>query len=584
MRGTISPPFLENETKRAGSLTVRDVLRLSVLAGARLVAGEAGLDRAVLWSHVVDMPDPAPWVPAGYFLLTTGYSRPKEASGQCELIEALAAGGVAGIGLAVPRYVAAFSQAEREAADRAFLPLVEIPFEIQFARITEALHRAIMAEPYRIIERSEQIHQALMRAVSRESTLHDVARILGPLIGRSVTFEDPYGKLLASCSIDQREDAVRKETLERAQTPSAMLAVLESSGLARRLRSSEKPIRVPAMPEIGLAARLACPIRLGAEFVGAVWIIEGDESLSELDHRAAEYAALVAAIHIAHQRELAALEATLGYASVLSLLESDGELTPAAAERIRLLGFDPEKSYRAVVLVLAEEMPLGREGFLRRDRIAAQVRDALRGHDADRLVSVALNRVPFLAPEGVELESLIQALGDAGVTLVAGRAHTGVDGARASYREALSLLRYRPRRAVCTFDDVLVPRVISGDADARRTFIGDLLKPLLEQRGGEALVAAILGLARNGFRMKETALALGIHTNTLRYRLNRASEVLGVRFDDPNVRFELQLVGRLLEFEEARGDSGGFVALGQSAHKNLSATPIAAKPRRKLHS
>ena len=120
MSGTILPPFLGEATKKGGSLTVRDVLRLSVLEGARLVAGEAGLDRPVLWSHVVDMPDPAPWVPAGYFLLTTGYSRPVDPPAQRELVEALAAGGVAGIGLAVPRYVTAFSDAEREAADRAF--------------------------------------------------------------------------------------------------------------------------------------------------------------------------------------------------------------------------------------------------------------------------------------------------------------------------------------------------------------------------------------------------------------------------------------------------------------------------------
>lgn len=575
MSGTILPPFLAQDTKKASALTVRDVLALAVLDRACLVAGEAGLDRPVLWSHVVDMPDPAPWVPAGYFLLTTGYSWPKEPSAQRELIEALANGGVAGLGLAVPRYVNAFSDAERDAADRAFLPLVEIPFEIPFARITEELHRAIMAEPYRIIERSEQIHHALMRAASRESTLGDLARTLAPLIGRSVTFEDPRGRLLANCSIGEHEDAIRRETLEREQTPSAMLNVLESSGLARRLRASEKPIRVPAMPEIGLAARVACPIRLGAEFVGAVWIVEGDEPFSELDHRAAEYAALVAAIHIAHQRELASLEATLGYASLLSLLESENELTPAAAERVRLLGFDPDKAYRAVMIVLPEEMPLDREGFMRRDRIASRVRDALRAHGAEQLVSVVLNRVPFLAPDGIELESFARSLGDADVKVVAGRPHRGAEGARASYREALSLLRYRTQRTVCAFDDVLVPRVISGDAEARRTFVGDILEPLLAQRGGKALAAAILALARNGFRMRETADALGIHPNTLRYRLNRASEILAIRFDDPDVRFELQLVGRLLEFEDSTGDARDFVGSRQSEPPNLSVAPIA---------
>ncbi len=548
MMRTILPPFLAADSKKSSQLCVRDVLDLEALAPARLVAGASGLERPVLWSHVVDMPDPAPWVPPGYFLLTTGYSWPKTAAAQRALIAALAQRGIAGVGLAVPRYVAAFSKAEREAADAAGLPLVEIPFEIPFARVTEELHRAIMAEPYRVIDRAEQIHHALMRAASREATLDDLARILCPLIGRSVTFEDPGGKLLAHCSIDDRADAVRRETLEQAQTPPTMLAALEAAGLDRQLRASEKPIRVAAMPEIGLAARVACPIRLGAELVGVVWILEGDEPLSELDHRAAEYAALVAAIHVAHQRELASLEATLGYASVLSLLESESDPTPAAQERVRLLGFDPERAYRVAIVLLPEEMPLGREGFLRRDRVAQRASAFLKRYGAQRLVSAVLNRVPLLLPDDVALGALLTALDDAALAAVAGRSYRGTQGARRSYREALSLLGYRNRKAACSFDDVLVPRVIAGDADARRTFMHDWLAPLLAQRGGLGLGRAVLGLARTGFHMRETATALGIHPNTLRYRLNRAADVLGVRFDDPETRFALQLLARLLEF------------------------------------
>lgn len=556
MPSTILPDFLDVDSKKRSQLTVRDVLGLSSLAAARLVAGKAGLDRPVLWSHVVDMPDPAPWVPPGYFLLTTGYSWPTEPAAQRELIAALAARGIAGVGLAVPRYVREFSQAERAAANRAFLPLVEIPFEIPFVHITEELHRAIAAEPYRIMERAEQIHHALARAASREATLDDLARILCPLIGRSVTFEDPGGKLLAHCSIDDGADAVRRETVERAQTPPTMLRALESWGLDRRLRGSDKPIRVPPMPEIGLAARMACPIRLGAELVGVVWILEGGEPLSELDRRAAEYAALVAAIHIAHQRELAALEATLGYASVLSLLESESDPTAAAQERVRLLGFDPEAPYRVAIVVLPEEMPIGREGFLRRDRVAVRAREILKGLGAQQLVAVTLNRVPILLPANVGLDAMLEALNDESVTIVAGREYVGAAGARRSYREALSLVRHRSRKRVCNFDDVLVPRVISGDAEARRTFISDLLLPLQSQRGGSALVDAVLALARNGFRMRETAEELAIHPNTLRYRLNRASEILDLQFDRADVRFSLQLAARLLEFEDLSGAAG----------------------------
>ncbi|MBV8117892.1 MAG: helix-turn-helix domain-containing protein, partial [Candidatus Eremiobacteraeota bacterium] len=368
---------------------------------------------------------------------------------------------------------------------------------------------------------------------------------------------------LAHCSIDDRADAVRRETLERAQTPAPMLAALEAAGLDHRLRSSEKPIRVAAMPEIGLAARVACPIRLGAELVGVVWILEGDEPLSELDHRAAEYAALVAAIHVAHQRELASLESSLGYASVLSLLESENDPTPEAQERVRLLGFDPERTYRVAIVVLPDDMPLGRDGFLQRDRVAARAREFLKKHAAEGLVSIVLNRVPLLLPDGIALQSLLDALGDDSLTIVAGRPYRGTAGARRSYREAISLIAHRNRKPACNFDDVLVPRVLAGDAEARRTFLHDMLAPLMAQRGGIGLAQAVLALARSGFRMRETAHALGIHPNTLRYRLNRAADVLSVRFDAPETQFALQLAARLLEFDDLPAFAAPLAAKGR---------------------
>jgi purine catabolism regulator len=203
-------------------------------------------------------------------------------------------------------------------------------------------------------------------------------------------------------------------------------------------------------------------------------------------------------------------------------------------------------------VVLPEELPLDRDGYLRRDRIAQRVREALRANGGEQLVSVSANRVPFLLPEGIEIGAIVRSFGDNNLSVVVGRAHRGVSGARKSYREALSLVRYRNRAMVCEFDDVMVPRVISGDDEARRTFVDDLLGPLRAQRAGAALVAAVLELARSGFRMRETATTLAIHPNTLRYRLARAGEILKIRFDDPEVRFQLQLVARLLDIDDSQ--------------------------------
>ena len=47
------------------TVTIRDALKLESLKTATVVAGHAGLDRELQWAHVIDMPDPAPWVRPG---------------------------------------------------------------------------------------------------------------------------------------------------------------------------------------------------------------------------------------------------------------------------------------------------------------------------------------------------------------------------------------------------------------------------------------------------------------------------------------------------------------------------------------
>ena len=327
-----------------------------------------------------------------------------------------------------------------------------------------------------------------------------------------------------------------------------MLEAMESKGLMAEVRASTGPIRVPAMPEMGLSsARVVCPIRIGSELVGLVWILEGDSPLSELDNRAAEHAALVAALYVAHQRELEGTESRLGYASFLSLLETESD-DAHAIERARLLGFDPDGRHRVAVAVIPEPLPLSREAFLRRERVASFLRQRLAASGTKPLLTTQLNHVSFLVPDRVDVAALIKGIADDGVRVVVGRPYAGTRGARQSYREARSLLSYQSSNAVQSYEDALVPRVLMGDAAAREAFVEDLLGGLTKRRGGENLRRALLMLARTGFNLKETAARLEIHPNTLRYRVTHALEATGLDLEDPDVRFRLQLAVRILEF------------------------------------
>ncbi|MEO6990818.1 MAG: PucR family transcriptional regulator ligand-binding domain-containing protein [Candidatus Baltobacteraceae bacterium] len=527
-------------------MRVRDVLTLGSFRRARIVAGEAGLDRTVRWAHVVDVPEPAPWLGPDQLLLTTGYAWPSEAPAHARQLEALAARGIAGIALAVPGYAERFSDAALLVGERNALPLIELPWDVPFVDVTQELHQTLLAAQQRALERSEAIHRALTRVATEGAGVADLAHRLGELIGRSIAIEDPSGVLLAHHKVADSEDPARRQTVAGAHSPPELTDALARAGHLERIRASATPVRIPPMLEVGLGARVVCPIRVADELAGFVWIIEGDEPLSELDHRAAEHAALVAAVQIARTRELAQLEARLGHATFLSLLEAP-DATPQTLERARLLGFNPGERYRVGIVVLYEALPLERDGVLRREHLAERLRrELVRAGAVQPMLGTSLNLIPFLLPESLDPERLAPALDDPRDRIVLGRAHDGTRGLRAGYLEARSLIGYARAGEIVRYEDVLVPRVLLGDAEAREAFLEQLLGPLRSLRGHAGLRDALLTYADEGFHFRRTAERLQIHPNTLRYRLERIRDATGIELDDPEIRFRVQLASRLV--------------------------------------
>jgi len=521
-------------------------LDLAVLDQAELVAGLDGVDRELRWAHVVDIPDPLPWVSAGQLLLTTGFAWPTASEEQRQLVAELGGRGLAGVALAVPKYFDHFPSAAREAADAARLPLLELPWEVAFSTVTQAVNRVILAEQYEVIEQSTRIHRELTKAAVTAVSLQDLLDTLGRLIDREIVLEDVEGRVLAAWPGGRASDPVRRATLELGRSPAEVMAQLDRLGHLDRIRSSPFPVRIPADPEIQLLGRVVCPIWLRDELVGMVWIVEGDQELSELHLRAAEHAAVVAALHIANQRQLASLEVRLGSTFLDALLEGKFDATAHNLERARLVGFLPEAAYRVGILIFQTQLPLSREGVLLRDRAAELMRQRLSQLGEIPITSSRLNQVAFLLAEKVAPEAAWEKPSGAGAALVVGRAQPGAIGVRRSYLEALSIANQVQPGQLRRYEEMLLWRVLSGDESARLAFIDQLLGPAQRAKGGATLVTSLLTLAEQGFHRRRAAAVLHVHPNTLRYRLERAGDLLHLDLADPEVRFQLQLAMNLM--------------------------------------
>lgn len=99
-------------------------------------------------------------------------------------------------------------------------------------------------------------------------------------------------------------------------------------------------------------------------------------------------------------------------------------------------------------------------------------------------------------------------------------------------------------------DDLLPERALAGDP-AGRSALADRVALPLQAAGGEVLetVRTVLG---NGGNLEASARALFVHTNTVRYRLKRATELTGFSATDPRGAWTLQVALALAELDGDR--------------------------------
>jgi purine catabolism regulator len=140
-------------------LNVADIVAIDALQ-VTLRGGHSGSERPVRWVHISELEDPTPWLRGGELLLTTGLPL---RSGPSAYVERLAAAGLTGLGLGLGF---GYSEAPAEAvaaADRLGFPLFEIPYQVPFIAITEAV--ATRLSDARVAEAVRRLAGDLVEAV-----------------------------------------------------------------------------------------------------------------------------------------------------------------------------------------------------------------------------------------------------------------------------------------------------------------------------------------------------------------------------------------------------------------------------------
>lgn len=129
--------------------------------GQRVLAGEKGLDRVVLWAHSCEMPDPWTWLGPDELLMTVGLCLPTGASDQVAFVQRLKAAQLAGMTIGDDQMAPPVTAAMLTEADRLDFPVLSTDHSVPFVVVGRTVALANEAGQAQQLLQISRLYRAL---------------------------------------------------------------------------------------------------------------------------------------------------------------------------------------------------------------------------------------------------------------------------------------------------------------------------------------------------------------------------------------------------------------------------------------
>ncbi|EOM75235.1 PucR family transcriptional regulator [Rhodococcus rhodnii] len=393
-----------------------------------------------------------------------------------------------------------------------------------------------------------------------DTDLFGLAQIVAQNAGGMVSIEDAQANVLAYSPSDDSADELRRLSILGREGPRDYLRALRTWGVYDRMRESDDVIDVPAHAALGTERRLVVGIRRPAEgggpaphVLGSIWLQQGHAPFAPDAEAVLRGAAAIAARIVTRTRNAPSAEGVL--IQRLFGARGSGVDVPSVSAALGIAATGP-----AAVIGFAPTGPAPDAGGF------AELGSVLRLHASsfrrDSVSTVIGDRAYVLLPEYQSATSI------------------------AAWTRAL-VEQFETKRAIVLRAAIAVPvpdlghvasarlevdRVLDGTAatfpDGRVTTLAESRTPVLlgeivdlvaadpqlrdprldaligydEQHASSLCASAAAYLSAYG-DVRAAATALRVHPNTLRYRIRRVQEIVGIDLQDASDRllFEIQL-------------------------------------------
>ena len=400
------------------------------------------------------------------------------------------------------------------------------------------------------------IHDRLGALVLHGADVAAITSMLANLVGRRVLLLD---ELLQAVATSLPGDGRADEPFTWAPRQGYVRAVLAT--LARERR----PLRVPPMADFAVdASCVLAPIAVGDTILGYLAILaEGEGAGQEdLELQTVQHAATVYALSMMRERMAAEVSRQLKDELLEGLLLGRTQDEQVARERAIRLGYNPEVSYRVLVLDAASHVEDRPEMVAQCRRLLESLAEGCAQRSPGAFSTVRQDELVVLVPESEAAAELGRAaVQQAAALLPAWRVTAGVGGTCSSasgiarsYAQARRALqtaeRFGNQGEVVAFEDLGVYRLLFhvSDADELRGFIDQVLGPLIDydQRHKGDLVRTLGAFLDHTGNLHATARELNLHVNSVAYRVQRIEAICGLDLEKSEDRLLAQLALKIL--------------------------------------
>jgi purine catabolism regulator len=524
-----------------------------------VIAGLSGLDREVNWATRLRPAPPAfAHLSGGELVLLPPnvLELLDERLTQEEAIRQLAGFGVVAIAMA-----GRISDKARETADTTGVPLIQLPGNADFGSLEREASRYIAERRRQIQYLGQEVGRQLMELAIAGEPLPVLAAELATLAKRPVVFEGRDGRMLAFQSPASTNGAIdiglaQSILAETRETVVAWLRTVAATSLA------EPP--TASFPASGNRVRIVAPISGREGPLGSASLIVPAATTAIEDSVLVSRAAAAGAVLLSREQAAAGARREIELNVLDEILDGALRSEVSLLQQAQRLGHDLTKLH--VALIARVDSAPGSPARARDGRwtvLEEGLTRAARALQAKILWRVRNTSAEIVWPIADEhqLESVVRALSDdlnaavnrqttsEVVSLGVGRPQSGIEGIRRSHQEARQSLtlgrRVQGVGQVTSFDELGIYRLIfaAEQLPELRMFLDESLGTLIayDQVHGAELIKTLDAFFNANCSPKEAASILGVHRNTVLYRLDRIGEITKLDLNAAEVRLRLHL-------------------------------------------